>query len=61
MTEILKNIALAAGVFYLGYRIYSTYIRPIWNLRGGRDGFTAANEKKTELPVAPQHVFQDVA
>ena len=61
MTEVLKNMALAAGAFYLVYRIYCSYIRPFWSPRHGKGGPQKANVNHMKLPTAPQHDFLDVA
>jgi hypothetical protein len=61
MTEVLKNILLAAGAFYLVYRIYSSYIRPVWNLLCGKRKPPRTKTKQAKLPIVPQRTLLDVA
>ncbi|MBN2272304.1 MAG: hypothetical protein JXN61_16960 [Sedimentisphaerales bacterium] len=60
MTEVLKNIALAAGAFYLVYRIYSSYVRPILSLWRGKSRPRRAGAKQPNLLKVPQQSFVDV-
>ncbi len=60
MIEVLKNVVLAAGAFYLIYRIYSSYIQPIWKALHGADRRSRSKERQTKLAVVPQRTSLDM-
>lgn len=54
-------LALTVGACYLLFRIYSTFVRPFISPRRAKSGVQRADLKQAKLPMAPHHIFQDVA
>jgi len=60
MTEILESIVLAAGVCYLGYRVYSFFVLPILDLLSGKSGRRRSDARQPTLTAEPDCELQDV-
>jgi hypothetical protein len=60
MTEILEFVVLAAGVSYLGYRVYSSYALPILDSLRGKNNLRRSDPRQPKLTVERQRKLQDV-